>query len=263
MSTATENLCDRCHDPAPVLPGPGGIEIPTRYCVDCADVLARDERMGDEIRFTGRALDRAGMTDRFAAYSLESHPNQDAVAEIADWLDQWWENGNLWLSGPVGTGKSGLAWGIVRRIELDTVAAWLAEPEHERLGDAPPAKALFLRWADLLADLKASFDVERRGEIADPSALLKRATEIHLLVLDDLGRERPTAYALEKLGDLVDARYHRLGITVVTSNYGTRELIERLGSETSLLDGDRIVSRLLEGARGYSFSGRSLRRASR
>lgn len=252
--------CRRCGGPVPELTALG-IAVPLPYCAACGTELARAELVRETILARRRALARAGMTSRLQNQTLATHPNQPAAETARLWLLSVGsgDEANLWISGPVGTGKTGLAWGIVRELTLAEVEAFFSLPDDERDGEIPEP-ALFLRWADLVADLKASFDVERRGDVADPSALLARAAGVPVLVLDDLGRERPTAYAVEKLGNLVEERYNREATTIVTSNYGTRELAERLGSETSLLDGTRIVSRLLEGARGLTLAGESLRR---
>lgn len=255
------NVCRRCGNDAPVLAALGG-EIPLPYCGACSAELAAAADAEEREKSIERALVRAGMTRRLAGYSLRSHPSDEAATAGDAWADAYvtgTRRRNFWISGPVGRGKTGLAWGIVRLLTVRSIDQFWALPEGERENEpAPPA--LFLGWADLLADLKATFDVERRGDVADPSAILDRASRVPVLALDDLGRERPTAYAVEQLSNLVEDRYQRLLPTIVTSNYSTRELASRLGSETSAIDGERIVSRLLEGAIDYVFKSESLRR---
>lgn len=66
-------------------------------------------------------------------------------------------------------------------------------------------------------------------------------------MLDDLGAERPTEWALETIAYIVETRHTESGLTIVTTNYSPSQLAERLGRD-GLVIGQRIVSRLLEGA---------------
>lgn len=59
-----------------------------------------------------------------------------------------------------------------------------------------------------------------------------------LIVLDDLGAESSTGWAVEKLYMLVDMRYRDEKPLIVTTNYGLEELKEKLGI--------RIFDRLIE-----------------
>lgn len=69
---------------------------------------------------------------------------------------------------------------------------------------------------------------------------LDRAARTWLLVLDDLGAERPTDWAIEQLTGLVDERVSAGLPTVVTSNYAPGELGRLWGG----MPGARIASRL-------------------
>ena len=129
---------------------------------------------------------------------------------------------NLWLHGPVGSGKTGLAWSLLR---YQMVHEW--EP-----GD-------FVNTRDLFADCRAYFSGKRD---TDP---LEGLDTVALLILDDVGGERPTEYALDALGTLVERRYTAERCTIVTSNYSPSGLIRRLG-RTDPIAAQRIVSRLVE-----------------
>lgn len=60
-----------------------------------------------------------------------------------------------------------------------------------------------------------------------------------LLVLDDLGAEKTTDYALQALYLIIDGRYGNKNKTIITSNLNPVELATKLG--------DRISSRVLSG----------------
>lgn len=262
-TATTTNLCAECGNPAPVMAALG-TEIPMRYCETCSPVVLAREEQADRERAYGRALELAGGTARLRGQTLASHPDPAVRAFGETWLAGYaaGRRCNLWLGGPVGLGKTGLAWGIVRELAVAAVDRFWEIPDFDRPANVA-APAMLLPWADLLVGLKDAFDAERRaaaaGDVADPSRLFERAKAIPVLALDDLGRERPTPWALEKLANLVEARYQRLIPTIVTSNYSTKEIAARLGHENAI-DGKRIVDRLTEGAEGFRFEGQSHRR---
>ncbi len=172
---------------------------------------------------------------RMARWSLGSFPAADVAGAAAlraalEWRDAIAEgaDSNLWIFGPVGTGKSGLAWSLAR--------AWKEEFPWDSVRFAP-----VLGWLDA-----ARRSIETRGDTVDPSYDLVYAD---LLVLDDLGAARPSpsGFAEEKLATVVEARYEAGALTIATSNYAPHELVRRLGRDDSVI-GRRIVSRLLEGA---------------
>lgn len=261
MTTATENPCADCGAPAPVYTLMDA-RIPMRYCQSCGERRAREEDERLERESLAKALARAGGTPRLLSMTLGTHPDPAAVNAARDFIISYREDtgANLWLSGPVGLGKTGLAWGIVRELVEDAVRVFWATDEAWR-GMEPRSPALFLRWADLLTDLKAS--IGREPDLYDPNDLLERAKHVPVLALDDLGRERPTAYALEKLGNLVNERYERQRLTIVTTNYSTRDLAEHLTSEGgTTIEAKRIIDRIVEGAVAYRFTGERSRRRS-
>ena len=69
--------------------------------------------------------------------------------------------------------------------------------------------------------------------------------ESSLLVLDDLGAERPTDWTRDAIHALVQHRHVSDRPTIVTSNYAPSALARRLGHDDPLI-GKRIVSRLTE-----------------
>ncbi len=137
--------------------------------------------------------------------TLEMALNQ--ATQFARRLEGW-----LLLMGGYGCGKTHLAAAIANH------AVSLGVP------------TLFLTVPDLLDWLRFSFDAadttfeERFNEIRN----------IQLLVLDDLGTQNATAWAAEKLFQIINHRYINRLPTVITTNQDLKEI-----------DG-RIVSRLLD-----------------
>ncbi|MBL8055619.1 MAG: ATP-binding protein, partial [Anaerolineales bacterium] len=87
--------------------------------------------------------------------------------------------------------------------------------------------ALFLNVPDLLDFLRETF--APRAETTY-NQRFDEIREAPLLVLDDLGTESPTAWAVEKLYQLLNYRYNAKLPTVVTTNKRVEELEPRVAS---------------------------------
>jgi hypothetical protein len=111
----------------------------------------------------------------------------------------------------------------------------------------PKFRRRFVGVGALLADLRRRASgikpTEYRdidGETIPDVDPVEQAQEAPFLVLDDLGRERGTDFAIETLFGLVDHRYGAGLTTLVTTNFSPNELARR--------GYDAIVSRLIEEA---------------
>jgi DNA replication protein DnaC len=166
---------------------------------------------------------------RMRYWTLDTFPADDTAGMGAkkaalEWSEELSCDCNLILHGPVGSGKSGLAWAIARDIAISS--HW-----------DPPR---FVNVRQLLTSIRRSFG----AEAADP---MDELIEVWLLVLDDLGAERVTDWTREWLATLIEGRYAAEHQTIVTSNYSPAQLARRLGHDDAVV-GKRIVSRLVEGA---------------
>ena len=134
--------------------------------------------------------------------------------------------GNLYIHGRPGAGKT---WAVA--------ATLLANAADN------PQTVLWANTPALLAEIKATFDKD-----ADSFPTFYDLLEnVDVLVLDDIGAERPTSWATETLFLLVNTAYESMIRTIVTSNHNRETLAQMLG--------ERLVSRLLEDARVVHFTG--------
>ncbi len=179
--------------------------------------------------------------DRMRGWTLDTFPADDVTGRRAlRQVRAWHEDDDKWawrvfIYGPPGTGKTGLAYGLCWRwlhVDLE-FPEWGADRHNFE-------PVLFCNMRQYLAEQQARMS---RGEGTDFEPLLRSG----LVVLDDLGAERPTPWALDKIALTIEGRYETKGVLVVTSNYAPNELAARLGHEDPMV-GQRLVSRLTDGA---------------
>jgi DNA replication protein DnaC len=230
-------LCFRCG-------GPAFLAV-LRHCAECLVDLAREEEQRRQHRCEGEALKcRLKSLDRdlgcrLARYTLGGYPTShrgraEAVRAAEAWLESYYAGArrNLILHGPAGEAKTGLAVGLARALV-------------ERVD------VKFIVWRDWL-------DVTRRAFAAGTDAPSFAPHSCAVLVLDDLGSERGTPFALEQLLSLIDHRYRQELPTIITSNFAPSGLAAELGKLDETI-GARIVSRLVEDAVSIGFSFGDLR----
>jgi DNA replication protein DnaC len=64
---------------------------------------------------------------------------------------------------------------------------------------------------------------------AERERIMRDLQRVHALLLDDLGKDKPSEWVHEQLYELVNYRYNHELPTLVTSNNGADELVERVG----------------------------------
>lgn len=143
--------------------------------------------------------------------------------------------------GPAGRGKSNALAGMLKR----------AYVEHARRTGYPPD----LRWwqvADLMDELR-----DRVGSKRSVEEALRPLYTCHRLVLDDLGAERSTAWALERITLLIGKRYDNCLPTDITSNFDLGQLAGHLTptDDPESPAASRIVSRIAEVCVQVPFNG--------
>lgn len=138
----------------------------------------------------------------------------------------------LLFSGPSGTGKTHLA------------AAAALEICKQR------KTVIAIDAVELLSRIRSSYDRESRET---EERLIAIFTQVDLLFIDDLGKEKPSEWTLEKLFWIIDTRCKRKKPMLVTINYNDQELVDRLANknrngeyELDIKTATAIVSRLHE-----------------
>ena len=105
------------------------------------------------------------------------------------------------------------------------------------------ASAYVTTLGELLLSIRSSYQREVERSEAE---LLEHVCTVEMLVLDDLGIEKPTEWAKERLAYIVNRRYSQQRATLVTTNLALDELEKRW-------DG-RVMSRLYGSCQAVGFS---------
>ncbi len=145
---------------------------------------------------------------------------------IKNIVNYWSGNPKDWLflHGPFGVGKTHLA-----------VAA---AAERERRGD----EIFFATVPDLLDYLRATFAPDSNVAYDD---LLDRIKTVDLLVLDDMGAERSTPFAEDKLFQIINYRYESRLATIITSSHYHDEIATFRPRIASRLSDSSVILQLL------------------
>lgn len=200
----------------------------------CGQCL-QDRAVREATRGQAVAAELAGVPAPLVGASLEYLKRKPgtatARAAAADWLDARADH-DLYLFGPTGVGKTGLAVAL----GLEAVRRGIVR------------SGVFVRVPTLIAQLRAAIRDDAGGRA------LSHVERAPLLILDDLGAEHGTNYTRTAIEGLYTARLDAGRPTIITSNLpialdaqeraaepGARRYRATLGE---FLDDDRLVSRI-------------------
>jgi predicted ATPase len=136
----------------------------------------------------------------------------------------------LYIHGSVGTGKTWLSVATLK----DLIKSMELPPEIRKnvKRDVSHFRAYFrfvyVNW--LLMIIKSTYD---DNDSETEQSIITEYTNIPVLILDDIGAERPTEWVREKLNMIIYFRNNKGLKTIFTSNYTTEELQERLDERIS------------------------------
>jgi DNA replication protein DnaC len=154
----------------------------------------------------------------------------------------------LLFTGSIGVGKTHLAVGVLQRLV------------RER-----GVKGLFCDYRELLKSIQNSYNPQVQTTELD---LLKPVFSAEVLVLDDLGAQKPNEWVWDTVALILNSRYNDRLSTIITTNYadqsagsGAKTEAERAAREPTLGDriGDRMLSRLAEMCIRIKMTGKDFR----
>jgi DNA replication protein DnaC len=158
----------------------------------------------------------------------------------------------LLFTGTIGVGKTHLAVGVLRRLVREK-----------------GVKGLFCDYRELLKKIQNSYNPQVQTTELE---LLKPVFAAEVLVLDDLGAQKPNEWVWDTVALILNTRYNDKQSTIITTNYpdlpaGAGFKADEKGNkpaknEDTLGDriGDRMRSRLAEMCIPIEMAGEDLRR---
>lgn len=162
----------------------------------------------------------AGVPQRYRSATLGDF-DFEIAERVRAWIAQRVQRPSLVLAGPTGTGKTRMGYAIARHLFVDrTVSSWQVIPMPMLLSTLRP------------------------GGEADA---FEHLSTLDLLVLDDVGAERPTDWTVEQVDALVDLRWRHGLATIVTTNMQGPAFREHVG--------DRVHSRLVVDGTAITLTG--------
>jgi len=191
-------------------------------------------------------LGEAKIPKRYEACELESYDANDepslksAKRDAMKFLEKYpLVDVGLLLVGPFGVGKTHLAVALLKRVITEK-------------GD----RGLFYDFRDLLREIQSSWDPVSQTSELD---ILRPVLEADVLVLDELGANKPTDWVKDTMSHIINCRYNDRKLTIFTSNYldnparqGEESLTDRIGV--------RLRSRLYEMCKVIEIQGEDFRR---
>jgi len=152
-----------------------------------------------------RLLQAANIPKRYEHCDLESYGPMDksqtiAKSYVSRFVGQYpnIDVGLLFL-GTCGVGKTHLAVALLRQLIREKGAI-----------------GLFYDFRDLLREIQASWDsVARTSEVE----VLRPVLDADVLVLDELGSNKPTDWVRETVAYIINGRYNDKKVTIFTSNF--------------------------------------------
>ncbi len=180
---------------------------------------------------TKRLLERSGIPPRYEHCDLSNYkPNNESQRQALFRASKLVElyplvNFGILFLGPCGVGKTHLAVGIIKQLIIEK-----------------SVPCLFYDFRELIRGIQNSFNPESQtseGEILAP------VLSAEVLVLDELGANKPSAWIEDTVNYIINRRYNHKRATIFTSNFLDERLVptdhtlaERIGA--------RMRSRLYE-----------------
>jgi DNA replication protein DnaC len=216
------------------------------------------ERKAEEARKLNERIreiiGESGMGERFLRRTFETFQitkeNQKAADKAKRYADSFNDlipkqgqpdpgRNGLFIVGPKGIGKTHLAAAIANRL----------------IHQGTPV--ICMTMIDLLERIKQTFS--RDG--ASDGNVIRLYKTVPLLVIDDIGKEPPTEWAVSTIYNIINGRYEAYLPTIVTTNYDDKTLITRMTPRETRdsITAEATIDRLREMCVGVIMDGQSWR----
>ena len=190
------------------------------------------ELMQEFSRKVEKIIKNSKMSKRNLSYKFENFEPNTSNKKVFNNLKNYSEklvNGiekkGLILVGNNGVGKTHLACSIANKLIENGIPV------------------IYGTLINLLAELKNSYEID--NSISEME-IIKLYENVDLLIIDDLGKEKPSEWGLEKLFTIINSRYENNLPVIITTNYNQNSLVQRLSINGEIETAKSIISRLYE-----------------
>jgi DNA replication protein DnaC len=167
----------------------------------------------------GRTLGRARVPGRYRHCDFENYETDNEIESVPREQQAAWQRSlvqaklvvqkfaaefpvggehGLLLMGPCGVGKTHLGVAALKEIVLRGHSG------------------LFYDYRELLKEIQDSYNPENQ---ATEMTVLEPVLQAEILVLDDVGSSKPSLWALETVGHVLNTRYNEKRVTLLTTNF--------------------------------------------
>ena len=190
------------------------------------------ELMQEFSRKVEKIIKNSKMSKRNLNYKFENFESNTSNKKVFNNLKNYSEklvNGiekkGLILVGNNGVGKTHLACSIANKLIENGIPV------------------IYGTLINLLAELRNSYTTD--NDISEIE-IIKLYENVDLLVIDDLGKEKPSEWGIEKLFTIINSRYENNLPVIITTNYNQNSLVQRLSINGEIETAKSIISRLYE-----------------
>ncbi|WP_374187296.1 ATP-binding protein [Priestia aryabhattai] len=181
---------------------------------------SKRERLFNDFSLISEGLKKA----TFDNYHPINQELSKAKQVAKSYLDNFDKISGLLFVGDCGVGKSHLSYSICKEAREKGISS------------------IFISVPELLTQLKSTFNKNKNYTEED---LLSALKNVDLLVLDDIGADYPTDWAITKLFEIINSRVGKS--TIYTTNSNAKELASKVGK--------RNFSRMMENAQIIKMQG--------
>ncbi len=212
-----EKICPTCEGTGWILAEASGKQV-ARRCRCFYD--SRMEALREQAR-----IPRRYQNCSLENFEVHNDSHRDALKLSRQFVKNFpAQDVGLLYIGPCGVGKTHLAVAIIRE---------LIEKKN--------VPCAFFDFRELIRDIQSTFTPESNLSESD---VLTPVFDVEVLVLDELGAKRTTAWVEETVFYIINQRYNQKKLTIFTSNYLDIEDEEDRRDEIYKKKDDSLVSRI-------------------
>jgi len=212
-----DKVCPKCHGTGWVLEDTGGGTV-ARRC----DCFAEKHR---QALLEGANIPRRYRDCRLDNFNVHNESHKDALKISRKFVKDFpaIDVGLLYI-GPCGVGKTHLAVAVIQELILQK-----------------GVPCIFYDFRELIREIQSTFTPD---SVMTESEVLTPVFESDVLVLDELGAKRTTAWVEETVFYIINQRYNQKKITLFTTNYPDTEDEEDSRDSFYKKGGDSLVDRI-------------------